>query len=465
MRAPGVFARPVVWIAAAILGGTAQAQAVDEVPWRHAHINEVAELLGLPPELPISDLEAQPAGGSLGLQDSIRRGAEVSFDAQAAAEHSKSVDYTRRAALGALLPRIDVSAGAGRGELTSLDPYLTTTRSEASITLRQVVLDYAAKRELDRQSQLSKAARWQQQGANSAAGLEAASAYLQALQSRMVIALSEEHEGRLQELLGYITRRAEAGGTSEAEAARVRARVANARATIADSRANLRTALRNLESLLQETPAALTIGTPARLLPIPGTVTEAKQLAETSNFDLLAAQADKDAADRETGGYVARFVPRVELLVQHRIDENGAGTVSELRDSRVMLQATLSLLNGGADRAQYSASAHRAREKTLQRDSSRRRLAQELDSAYATLDGMAERFGAVREEMAANATVVEAFREQLVGGNRQLLDVLDAYQRYHQSRLDIAQLSILDLQNHVKVAHLIGVLAPMLGVP
>jgi outer membrane protein TolC len=52
--------------------------------------------------------------------------------------------------------------------------------------------------------------------------------------------------------------------------------------------------------------------------------------------------------------------------------------------------------------------------------------------------------------------VVDAFKAQLVGGNRPLLDVLDAYQRLHSSRLELAGLVVNEVQNHAKVAHLTG---------
>ncbi len=52
--------------------------------------------------------------------------------------------------------------------------------------------------------------------------------------------------------------------------------------------------------------------------------------------------------------------------------------------------------------------------------------------------------------------MVAAFQAQLVGGNRPLLDVLDAYQRLHTSRVELATLVIGEAQNHVRVAHLTG---------
>ena len=73
---------------------------------------------------------------------------------------------------------------------------------------------------------------------------------------------------------------------------------------------------------------------------------------------------------------------------------------------------------------------------------------------------MSERYSALRDELVANRSVVDAFQAQLVGGNRPLLDVLDAYQRLHQSRLDLAQLVLGEVGNHAKVAHITGRLAP-----
>jgi adhesin transport system outer membrane protein len=134
-----------------------------------------------------------------------------------------------------------------------------------------------------------------------------------------------------------------------------------------------------------------------------------------------------------------------------------------LRDNRVMLTATWSLLNGGSDYSQARAATLRGRSTELARASSVRKLGQELDVSYATLDGMQERFDAVSDEMASNLAVVEAFREQLVGGTRPLLDVLDAYQRLHQSRLDLTQLAVSEVQNHIKVSHLVGLLPSMMA--
>ena len=186
-------------------------------------------------------------------------------------------------------------------------------------------------------------------------------------------------------------------------------------------------------------------------------------MAEQQNFDLRAAAADIKAADYEATTQKSKYLPRIELQGTHRRDINSGGTETEQIDNRVMLTATWSLFNGGADYSQARAAQLRGRSIELARASSVRKLGQELDVAYATLDGMQERFDAVSEEMASNAAVVDAFREQMVGGTRPLLDVLDAYQRLHQSRLDLTQLAVTEVQNHIKVSHLVGLLPSLMA--
>jgi outer membrane protein TolC len=138
---------------------------------------------------------------------------------------------------------------------------------------------------------------------------------------------------------------------------------------------------------------------------------------------------------------------------------NASGSESYSRDTKAMLVVNWSLLNGGTDLAQGRAAAARMREKQWQADDLERKLAQDLEATYASLDSVAERYTALREELVANRSVVAAFQAQLVGGNRPLLDVLDAYQRLHQSRIDLAQLVLGEVSNHAKVAHITGRLA------
>ncbi len=425
---------------------------------RSARIVELPTLLQVAPALPLAEKTNTPAGRPLTLEQAMALGVGHSLDVRAAGERRTSFEETARASAGALLPKMDARAAVGSGRLESIEPHYTRTRKDGSITFSQPLYDLSATREMQRQRVLTQSSELQRQAATSAASIDVSAAYLQALQLRLNYELSSEYEKMLDELLAYINERASAGGTSNAERDRVRARVSNARAQMADSRANLRTALRNLESLIGEVPGNLDMTVPAAL-GVPADPEDALIEARQYNRDLVAARTEAVAAGLEAESYRSRLLPRVSVELSHNRAVNAAGTDSYTRDSKAMLVVSWNLLNGGTDLAQDRAAAARMREKHLRADEAERKLRQDLDAAYASLDAVGERYNAMRDELVANRAVVEAFRAQLVGGNRPLLDVLDAYQRLHQSKLDIAQLVVGEVQNHVRVAHLIGRLA------
>jgi outer membrane protein TolC len=422
---------------------------------RMGRLSELPGLLRLSDSLPLSDRPAAPTTASLGLLQAIQLGVANSREVQAADVRRESYVQTVLAAEGAQKTHLALRSAQGRGHLVSTDANDTLNRHESTLTLRQPVFDRPAKFEVDRQMALSTSADWQWRSAVSTASVDTSATYLQALQARVVLELGREHEVRLAELLNYVSERASAGGTSLAERDRVKARVANARSQIADSRASLRAALRKLESQLGESPGALQVELPP-LLTVPANASAAVDEAKQNNTDLAASRAESDAARLEASSYGARWMPKLDAEVVLNRTLNSAGTVSDQRDAKAQLVLNWALMDGGTDRAQESAALARQKEKILRLEDAERKLQQELDASYATLDAVGERYAAVKDELKANMTVVEAFQAQMVGGNRSLLDVLDAYQRLHQNKLDLTSLVIGEVQSQVKVAHLTG---------
>ena len=425
---------------------------------RSLRINDLPGLLSVAPELPLAEGSGPAGTRALTLEQAMALGVQNSLEVKAAGARLEAFEQTTVAAQGALLPHLDARAAVGQGRLESVSPTEQRLRKDGTVTLRQTLFDLPATREVQRQSVLSDSARLQLQAAVSTASLQVSANYLQALQARLVLELGADQERLLGELLTYVSRRAEAGGTSIAERDRVKARVANARSQQADARANLRAALRNLATLLGEAPAQLVLNVPLALS-VPETAAQALDEARVANRDLVASRTEAEAAGLEAKGQRARFLPKVELEVSHARAINASGTDSYSRDTKAMVVINWSLLNGGTDLAQGRAAAARMREKQWQADDLERKLQQDLEATYASLDSVTERYTALREELVANRSVVEAFKAQLVGGNRPLLDVLDAYQRLHQSRIDLAQLVLGEVNNHAKVAHITGRLA------
>jgi adhesin transport system outer membrane protein len=120
-------------------------------------------------------------------------------------------------------------------------------------------------------------------------------------------------------------------------------------------------------------------------------------------------------------------------------------------------------LNGGTDLAQMRASEARRGELDAKARNVERKLALEIETAYANLEATSARFDSVREELEANRKVADAFQAQLTNASRQLLDVLDAYQRLYQSRLDLAQVLVAEARNQLRLAFLTGSLVDQLA--
>lgn len=429
---------------------------------RALRVAELPDVIGLPLVLPVSE-DARTAGAlseGLTLQQAIDQTLARSLEVKAARERLVAARHTVRAATGSLLPQIEGRAGVGRGEAEPAAPATTdrSARREGTLTIRQPIVDVAARREVERQRVLATTAELQFQAVIGQVSQDAAEAYLHALQARIALAMSQRHERQLARLLAQVESRA-SGGTLDADRGRVQARVAQARAQRIEFAAGLRAALSRLTLMTGQTPQAFELGR-APSIAIPGDVTLARQDAARFNRDLLAGRAEAVALAYEGLTHRARLLPRLDLEFSHVRATNAIGMPGSTRDTRGMLTVNWQLYNGGADLAQQRASQARERERGLRAEDLLRRLDQELEGAYAALDAVAPRFAAQREELLANAAAASGYESQPGGGGRSLLEVLDAYQRLHANRLELAALVIHEVQRTLQVAQLTGRLVP-----
>lgn len=415
------------------------------------------QLLGMPPVLTISG-----SGPALSLGDALQQAWQNSPDVAAARYRALSFDYTRKAARGALLPKLETRFSVGRGHFETPDNQVNLGRGDHSAVLSQALVDETARHEWTRQELLAASAEVQLAGVESQTLLDTGSAWFAVLQQRVGVELGQGYEKELGELLRYIGDRVAAGGASPAERERIAARVANVRSGLADSRAALAAALRNFQRLSSVTPFGLALDAPLDLY-LPADADAAMAEAGDGNAEILASRLEQQAAESERKGSRSAFLPRLAVELTHSQTRNAAGTEAQQKDSKAMLVMTVPLLNGGADYSRMKASEAHRNELEARGEAVRRRVVQDLETSYANLQAATERFTSVRDELEANRKVVDAFRAQLTGGNRQLLDVLDAYQRLHQSRLDIVQVVVAAAQNEWRIAHLTGALRQVVG--
>lgn len=432
-----------------------------------SRLNQLQQLLGVPTVLEIERPEVLRAReqrrGVLSLEAALALGVTESVDARIAQAQDEGQQATGRAAWRQLGPKLDYRRAEGEAEYTAVTgPTPRLRRGDESLTLRQPLFDWSSYHEALRQGRNAEATALISRNAASLAALESANVYLATLQSRLIIGYTVEYEALLRKLLQFMVDRAGAGGASPADLERVRARVENIRAAISENRAGLVTNLTQFVRLIGQLPERLEI--PRSLTgPLPGDEQRAISAALDRNYELRAARSYAEAAGYERAATRGRLMPRFDLELARAENRNPSGSSGLQVDERALVILSWNLFSAGVDVAQLQAVAARRNEFLLRVENSERRLRQQLESSYSVLDSIGQRFAAVREEVIANRKVVDAFNEQLFATNRQLLDVLDAYQRFYQSKVDLTNLLVTEAQVQVQVAHLIAALYPADG--
>jgi adhesin transport system outer membrane protein len=420
-------------------------------------IAELPDIVGLPLALAVDERNAVPAPGQQPtmLQAAIDQGLTLSPGVKAAQARLASFRHDERAAFGSLLPKAEGRAAIGSGRAEGDQATDARPRRQGSFTVRQTLLDVPAQREVSRQQALAVGAELQWQAEVSEVSAKVAATYLDALHARINLALAQRNMMQLERLLRIVETRTNPASNEAVESHRIQARAADARAQVAQSQTVLRSALRRLHAMTGDRAKALGMAFPESLN-IPRDVETARADARRLNRELLAAKADSVAAAYEALGHRARLLPTLELELTHTRATNADGLPGHERDTRGMLILNWQLLNGGSDMARQRAALAREKEREFRAEDLQLRVDQELESAYAALDNVAARFAALREGLIANASVVSGFEHQIANGQRPMLDVLDAYQRLHSNRLELAALVLSEVQNRVQVAHLTG---------
>jgi adhesin transport system outer membrane protein len=108
-----------------------------------------------------------------------------------------------------------------------------------------------------------------------------------------------------------------------------------------------------------------------------------------------------------------------------------------------MFVMNMNLLNGGSDYYYQKQIGSKYVEKSNVAADVERKLREQVEINYRTLDAVKKRIAIARQAYKTNAGVADVFLDQLATGSKQLLDVLDAYQQAYQSQVDLAQLLFL----------------------
>lgn len=384
------------------------------------------------------------------LRDATARGYSRSYVIGASGAAVTVADAQRKAAIGALLPQLDVRYAYGversspasivdseTGQIVAVD---THRRQDLIITLSQSLFDLSAVTNAVRTRHLRTAARAVAQGDQEDEGLRVAQAYFTLAQASLAMSLLNQHVERLTTLDRWMASRVAGGGASVSDGQQVHARVLAADSLVEQQKAVRDQALIAFEELTGLRPETIEIPT-QMANSAPGSLDEALEVAFIRSPALAQLRAQERAADSERLSALSGFLPRLSAEVSQVGAKNAGGDPGWRRDRRAMLVATWSLRPLVTSQNARAAAA-REQQYMFQRLDQERTVTQALRVAFAALGTVRARLDATRKEMTANTEVAQSFDEQFTAGRKSLLEVLDAYDRLYQSRIKMLEAGI-----------------------
>ncbi|MEL6751490.1 MAG: TolC family protein [Pseudomonadota bacterium] len=300
---------------------------------------------------------------------------------------------------------------------------------EASIKLRQPIYDGGKYRsETSRQrARVASADRRVGDTVNTIA-LNAVQAYLEVVRARRVAQRASENRRMVSRIVDRVRRRVQGGAGNQADLEQARARLFAARNSVATAETQTLDALDLFRTAVGREPGALK----QRDLPVhalPKSLDAIIEKARNASPKLLAIRHDADAAAAAVGTAKSVLLPQValELSANYRDETVKIAAASKRENSlKAMVVVSMSLFNGGIDRARIREAQFRAVEAEHQIGSANLSVERELRLSWNAWKQSGKHVQLLLDQSRTNARLVNLRLQQYDSGLATLISILDA---------------------------------------
>ena len=303
--------------------------------------------------------------------------------------------------------------------------------------------------------------------------------FLRVTRSRLVIAFAENYKQNLDKLAQRMRDRVSGGGAPGVELDRITARSVTARSAIIEAQAEYQASIVEFRRLTGVNPIKLAL--PDTLMPtVPDKVDEILERSLKNNPDFRGANKRAEAAIGDMRKSFSSLLPKFAVeFSQSRTWNAGGVAKSDLATCTVPGAAcyfpnnrTTQLMgvftwnfNPGPDFSSGMSNLARAEAASYSATDFRQKLEEGVRNGFDAMNSANGRIEAVTQAVEANSKVAVAFEEQYMAGSRQLLDLLDAYERLYQSQLELTALLVAEAQASYLMRREMGELEPAILSP
>ena len=375
------------------------------------------------------------------------------YNPQLAAERGRlrEADEGVPRALSGWRPRVTVQADLGTSaQFDSMDtvhkPERRVPQSQNLTVTQPIYPGGRVRAQVGQAEALVAAERAVLQATEASVLLAAATSYLDVARDQRTVELNRNQTGVLERPLRASEQQRAAGAATDTDVAQSRARLADQRARQAQAEAALTVSRAEFERVVGHPPAATPM--PTRALDLPPSLERAMGLL-AGNFDVLQSLAAQEASRQ--GIDIARAGLRPRLSAELRGSHLAETDVQFFHQRDTIAEATLMLTvplyQGGEQAAEIRQAKETASRTLLQTDAVLRAAREQIEAAWAQLDGARARLDQFRQSRDANTIAERGVSRQQSVGERTRIEVLNA----QQERL-VAEVNLVSAQRDAYVA-------------
>jgi outer membrane protein len=266
--------------------------------------------------------------------------------------------------------------------------------------------------------------------------LDAAAAYLDAARDQEVVALSIENERALERQLDSAKDRFRVGSVVRADVKQAEARLAQASADRASAEASLEGSRAAFLAVVGREPEAAAL--PGRLPATPTSLPEARELSQSANPTIAAADWAAKATESGVEAAAADLRPSVSLQGSETRALDEGYTHLQTRGEQAMLVVSVPLYEGGGAWARVRGQKQAVAQRRMEADQARRDADVQAIQAWRALAAAASRARSFTAQVEADRVALEGVEVEAKAGSRTVLDVLNAEQELFSARASLA---------------------------
>lgn len=341
-------------------------------------------------------------------------------------------------ARGGYLPRVDLSADAGRTRSTvdnRVPRNATLNDQGVAVSVTQVLWSgLSTRNEVERLNHASKTRYFELMDAVEQTTLDVARAHFDVMRYRKLVTLAEDNYVQHRHAYTQIQSRVKAGVSRGVDLEQAAARLALAESNLTTENANLHDVTVRYLRLTGQMPPT----TQEPLAPLQSSAVNSAQaasdLAASKSPAISAAVENLRSVRAQAEVRKAAYQPTVEARLRSGGGHNFDGAQDQTRNTAAELALNWNLFNGGADQARIRQSADLINQAADLRDKACRDTRQTAAIAYNDTIKLVDQIKALERNAMAIQKARDAYRQQFDIGQRSLLDLLNSENELYTAR-------------------------------